>query len=74
MLAELARRTVAAKQPVLAAHGLSMWGYIVLTALDRTPIRTQSALAQAIGADKTPSFPPSTSCRSRATSSGSPTR
>ncbi len=57
MLAELARRTVAAEQPVLAAHGLSMWGYIVLTALDRTPIRTQSALAQAIGADKTRIIP-----------------
>jgi DNA-binding MarR family transcriptional regulator len=53
MLAELARQTVAAEQPVLAAHGLSMWGYIVLSALDRSPIRTQSALAEAIGADKT---------------------
>ena len=57
MLAELARRTVAAEQPVLSAHGLSMWGYIVLTALDRSPIRTQSALAQAIGADKTRIIP-----------------
>jgi DNA-binding MarR family transcriptional regulator len=53
MLAELARQTVAAEHPVLAAHGLSMWGYIVLSALDRSPIRTQSALAEAIGADKT---------------------
>jgi hypothetical protein len=26
MLAELARQTLAAEQPVLAAHGLSMWG------------------------------------------------
>jgi DNA-binding MarR family transcriptional regulator len=53
MLAELTRQTVAAEQPVLAAHGLSMWGYVVLSALDRSPIRTQSALAEAIGADKT---------------------
>jgi DNA-binding MarR family transcriptional regulator len=53
MLAELARQTVAAEHPVLAAHGLSMWGYIVLSALDRSPIRTQAALAEAIGADKT---------------------
>jgi DNA-binding MarR family transcriptional regulator len=53
MLAQLARQTVAAEQPVLAAHGLSMWGYIVLSALDRSPIRTQAALAEAIGADKT---------------------
>lgn len=57
MLAQLARATVAAEQPVLAAHGLSMWGYIVLTALDRSPIRTQAALAEAIGADKTRIIP-----------------
>lgn len=57
MLANLARQTVAAEQPVLAAHGLSMWGYIVLSALDRSPIRTQAALAEAIGADKTRIIP-----------------
>ena len=57
MLAQLARQTVAAEQPVLAAHGLSMWGYIVLSALDRSPIRTQAALADAIGADKTRIIP-----------------
>ena len=57
MLAQLARQTVAAEQPVLAAHGLSMWGYIVLSALDRSPIRTQAALAEAIGADKTRIIP-----------------
>ena len=57
MLAKLARQTVAAEQPVLAAHGLSMWGYIVLTALDRSSIRTQAALAEAIGADKTRIIP-----------------
>ena len=53
MLAVLARETVAAEQPVLEEHGLSMWGYIVLGALDHSPIRTQAALAEAIGADKT---------------------
>jgi DNA-binding MarR family transcriptional regulator len=57
MLAELARQTVAAEQPVLQAHGLSMWGYIVLSTLDRSPIRTQAALAEAIGADKTRIIP-----------------
>jgi DNA-binding MarR family transcriptional regulator len=57
MLAQLARQTVAAEEPVLAAHGLSMWGYIVLSALDRSPIRTQAALAEAIGADKTRIIP-----------------
>ena len=53
MLAQLARETAAAEQPVLAAHGLSMWGYIVLSALDRSPVRTQANLAESIGADKT---------------------
>lgn len=57
MLAVLARETVAAEQPVLEEHGLSMWGYIVLLALDRSPIRTQAALAEAIGADKTRIIP-----------------
>lgn len=57
MLAELGRQTVAAEMPVLAEHGLSMWGYIVLLALDRSPIRTQAALAEAIGADKTRIIP-----------------
>ncbi len=57
MLAQLARRTTAAEQPVLAAHGLSMWGYIVLTALDHSSIRTQAVLADRIGADKTRIIP-----------------
>lgn len=57
MLAPLLRDLVAAEQPVLEAHGLSMWGYIVLLALDRSPVRTQAALAQAIGADKTRIIP-----------------
>ncbi|MGD0559898.1 MAG: MarR family winged helix-turn-helix transcriptional regulator [Streptosporangiaceae bacterium] len=30
-----------------------MWGYVVLNALDDGPARTQAALAEAIGADKT---------------------
>ena len=53
MLAPLLREMVAAEEPVLEAHGLTMWGYIVLLALDRTSMRTQAALAAAIGADKT---------------------
>jgi DNA-binding MarR family transcriptional regulator len=57
MLAQLTRETVAAEQPVLAAHGLSMWGYIVLSALDSSPIRTQATLAESIGADKTRIIP-----------------
>jgi DNA-binding MarR family transcriptional regulator len=53
MLAPLVRDMVAAEEPVLEAHGLTMWGYVVLSALDRSSIRTQAALAAAIGADKT---------------------
>src|SRR3954464_9840326 len=53
MLAPLVRDLIAAELPVLEAHGLSMWGYSVLVALDRSAIRTQAALADAIGADKT---------------------
>jgi DNA-binding MarR family transcriptional regulator len=30
-----------------------MWGYVVLVTLDESPMRTQAALAAAIGADKT---------------------
>jgi len=53
MLHPLTRALVAAELPVLARHGLSMWGYVVLNALEGGPARTQAALAQAIGADKT---------------------
>jgi DNA-binding MarR family transcriptional regulator len=53
MLSSLLSDLVAAELPVLAAHGLTMWGYVVLLALDRSSMRTQAALAEAIGADKT---------------------
>jgi DNA-binding MarR family transcriptional regulator len=53
MLAPLLRELVAAEESVLAANGVTMWGYIVLLALDRSSMRTQAALAAAIGADKT---------------------
>ncbi|MBB6566328.1 MarR family transcriptional regulator [Kribbella sandramycini] len=52
MLYPLMRVLIAAETPILAAHDVSMWGYAVLTALDETPVRTQAALAAAIGADK----------------------
>jgi DNA-binding MarR family transcriptional regulator len=52
MIAPLQRALIAAELPVLKAHGLSMWGYVVLSALDSEPIRTQAALAEFIGADK----------------------
>jgi MarR family transcriptional regulator, organic hydroperoxide resistance regulator len=52
MFVPLARALVAREEPVLQEHGISMWGYIVLTALVEQPVRTQAALAQAINADK----------------------
>jgi DNA-binding MarR family transcriptional regulator len=52
MFAPLTRALIAREEPVLDAHGISMWGYIVLTALVEQPVRTQAALAQAIHADK----------------------
>ena len=52
MFAPLTRALIAREEPVLHAHDISMWGYIVLTALAEQPVRTQAALAQAINADK----------------------
>jgi len=52
MFAPLARVLIAREEPVLHAYDISMWGYIVLTALVEQPVRTQAALAQAINADK----------------------
>ncbi|GIH91281.1 MarR family winged helix-turn-helix transcriptional regulator [Planobispora siamensis] len=53
MTVPLGRALIAAELPVLRAHGLSMWAYAVLLALGEEPMRSQSTLAQAIGADKT---------------------
>ncbi|MGV0834727.1 MarR family winged helix-turn-helix transcriptional regulator [Mycolicibacterium thermoresistibile] len=53
MLAPLLRELIALEQPVLDEHGLTMWGYSVLVALDRSSMRSQAALAEAINADKT---------------------
>jgi DNA-binding MarR family transcriptional regulator len=53
MVARLARALIEAERPILAAHELPMWGYIVLSALRDEPMRTQAALARSIGADKT---------------------
>jgi DNA-binding MarR family transcriptional regulator len=52
MFAPLTRALIAREEPVLSAHDISMWGYIVLTALVEQPVRTQAALAAAISADK----------------------
>jgi len=52
MVWPLARTLIVREEPALQAHDISMWGYIVLTALVEQPVRTQAALAQAINADK----------------------
>lgn len=51
--ARITRRLIAAERPLLAARGLSMWAYIVLSHLARQPAGTQLALAEAIRYDKT---------------------
>src|SRR3954452_3909854 len=53
MFARITRRLIAAERPLLDAHGLTMWGYVVLNHLARGPAETQLALAAAIGHDKT---------------------
>ncbi|WP_259404836.1 MarR family winged helix-turn-helix transcriptional regulator [Microbispora sp. H10830] len=53
MAAPLTRALMAAETPILREHGLSMWAYSVLLGLDERPVRTQAALAESIGADKT---------------------
>ncbi len=53
MIVPLGRALMAAEVPVLRRHGLTMWGYIVLLALNEEPVRTQAVLAESIGADKT---------------------
>jgi DNA-binding MarR family transcriptional regulator len=51
--ARITRRLIDAERPLLAAHDLSMWDYVVLSHLAREPVGSQLALAQAIGYDKT---------------------
>ena len=53
MLQPLTRALIEAELPVLARHGITMWGYVVLNALHGAPQTTQAALAGKIGADKT---------------------
>ena len=57
MVMRLGRRLIAMEQPILARHEVSMWAYVVLLALGGQPLRTQAALAAAIGADKTRLIP-----------------
>lgn len=52
LLARATRRLIEEEQPVLAAHDLSMWSYIVLSRLAAAPAETQLSLATEIGYDK----------------------
>jgi DNA-binding MarR family transcriptional regulator len=51
------RAAVAAEEPVLRDHGLQMWDYTVLGALEHGPAPTQSELATAVRRDKTRLLP-----------------
>jgi DNA-binding MarR family transcriptional regulator len=53
MLQPVVRALIEAELPVLTRHGVTMWGYVVLNALQDAPQSTQAALAEKIGADKT---------------------
>jgi DNA-binding MarR family transcriptional regulator len=57
MVLRLGRRLLAMEQPILQRYELSMWAYVVLTALRSGPARAQAALAASIGADKTRLIP-----------------
>ncbi|MFE3444420.1 MarR family winged helix-turn-helix transcriptional regulator [Nocardia sp. NPDC059180] len=57
MIVPLGRTLMAIELPILESHGLTMWAYGVLLGLEESPVRTQSALAQSIGADKTRIIP-----------------
>jgi len=51
------RAALAAEEPVLQAHDLQMWDYVVLNALERGAAPTQSELAAAVRRDKTRLLP-----------------
>ncbi|MFI5709231.1 MarR family winged helix-turn-helix transcriptional regulator [Kribbella sp. NPDC051620] len=52
LFGRITRRLYLAEEPLLRAHGLSMWGYGVLTHLAKEPGINQLGLATAIGYDK----------------------
>lgn len=51
------RVALAAEEPVLRAHGLEMWDYAVMGALEHGAAPTQSELATAVRRDKTRLLP-----------------
>jgi DNA-binding MarR family transcriptional regulator len=57
LLYALTRAVVAAEEPVLRAHDLEMWDYVVLNRLAGASAPTQATLAAAVGRDKTRLIP-----------------
>jgi DNA-binding MarR family transcriptional regulator len=57
LLYALTRAVVAAEEPVLRAHGVEMWDYVILTRLASGAAPTQATLAAAVGRDKTRLIP-----------------
>jgi DNA-binding MarR family transcriptional regulator len=55
--ARLTRAMIEAETPVLRAHEVEMWDYVVLSALEDGPAPTQSELAAVVGRDKTRLIP-----------------
>src|ERR1700754_1674367 len=53
LFTRVSRRLIEAERPLLAARGLTMWGYIALARLAPGPGPLQLALAAAMGYDKT---------------------
>jgi DNA-binding MarR family transcriptional regulator len=53
MVAPLSEFLLGLEAPILRAHDVTMWAYVVLSRLGTEPLRGQAVLAQAIGADKT---------------------
>lgn len=57
LLHALTRAVVAAEEPLLRAHDVEMWDYVVLARLAEGAAPTQVALAAAAGRDKTRLIP-----------------
>ncbi len=53
MIEPLRRALLEAENEILRDHDTTMWAYAVLLGLGTKPVRTQAALADAIGADRT---------------------
>ena len=53
----LTRAVATAEAPILAAHDLTMWDYVVLTALGSGPAPTQAQLSGRTGRDQTRLIP-----------------